>query len=99
MADRSDPGNQQSSIFTDRQWAELAESLSLSPRQTDVVKCLFRGCGAKQIARHMGVSVSAVRTHLVRMFLKLDVADRIEIILCVLSRFLDECRNNACPRM
>ncbi len=93
MADRESP------IFTEEEWARLAGSLGLSPRQTDVVKCLFRGFADKQTARRLGISVSTIRPHMKTLFMKLNVEDRIELILRVMSRFLDESRDNPCPRM
>lgn len=93
MADADGP------IFSEAQWAELAEVMSLSPRQVDVVRCLFAGCADKQIAQQLGLSVNTVRDYMGRLFLKLAVADRVELILCVLARFLDGCRRDGCPRM
>ena len=85
---------QDSPIFTESEWADLTRSLSLSPRQSDIVKCLFRGCGDKQTARRLGISVNTVRDYMGRMFLKLGVEDRVELILRVVSRFLDDRRSN-----
>ena len=78
---------------------QMLKSLSLSPRQVDVVKCLFRGCADKQTARRLGLSVNTVRDYMGRLFLKLAVADRAELMLAVFSRFLDGCRGDGCPRM
>ena len=86
-------------IFSKAQWTELAESLSLSPRQVDVVKCLFRGLADKQTARQLGLTINTVRDYMGRIYLKVGVEDRAELVLCVLSRFLDRCRAERCPRL
>jgi len=85
-------------IFSQPQWDELTRSLELSPRQYDVVRCIFRGFSDKQIAGALEISISTVRSYLWRLFIKFDVHDRNELILHVVGTFLDECRNNGCPR-
>ncbi len=90
---------QKKSIFSDDEWERIKEAMRLSPRQLDVVKCLFRGFGDKQIANHLGIAVSTVRAYMSKLFLKLSAADRVEVILCVLSRFLDQSRCGRGPRV
>ena len=96
MAYRSD---EKSPIFSEAQWADLTEAMSLSPRQVDVVKCVFRGFADKQTARHLGLKINTVRDYMGRIYLKVGVEDRVELVLCVLSRFLARCRDNRCPRL
>jgi len=72
-------------VVSSLEWAQLAQSLQLSPRQTEIVKHLLRGESDKQIACDLKISVSTVRTHLRRLFQKLDVRDRIELILCIFA--------------
>ena len=79
----------QPSIFTDDEWDALAQSLSLSPRQFEVIRHLFDGACDKQIAARMNVSVSAVRAHISKIFLKCQVNDRSELILHVVRIFRD----------
>jgi len=85
-------------IFSPQQWDELTRNLELSPRQYDVVRCIFKGFSDKQIAADLAISISTVRSYLWRLFIKFDVHDRNELVLHVVSVFLAECRNNGCPR-
>lgn len=74
-------------IFTESEWLELINELSLPPRQAGVLKCLFLGHSDKQIATKLKISVPTVRTHLSRLFSRFDVQDRTELVLYVVRRF------------
>jgi len=65
--------------------AGLRERLKLSPRQTEIVNHVLRGRAYKQIASEMGISMATVRTHLSRLFRKLDVNDRAELMLHLMA--------------
>lgn len=66
-------------------WAEVATVLELSPQQTRIVELLLRGRRDKQIARELQLTVPTVRTYLGRIFARLGVQDRIELILRVFT--------------
>lgn len=74
-------------IFTESEWLEIVNELSLPPRQAGVVKYLFLGHSDKQIARELQISVPTVRTHLSRLFSRFDLQDRTELVLYVVRRF------------
>jgi DNA-binding NarL/FixJ family response regulator len=65
-------------------------------RNRRIVELILRGMMDKQIAQTLGLSVSTVRTHLGRIFTRLSVADRVELILHIFKEFrrLEECRRN-----
>ncbi len=69
----------------DQTWEAVAETLDLSPQQERIVALLLRGMRDKQVACELGLSVPTVRTYLGRIFLRLGVQDRIELILRVFS--------------
>lgn len=73
-------------LVSDQEWLSLRETLGLSPQQAEVVKHILRGKSDKQIARALGISVPTVRTHMGRLFRKLDLNDRVELILHVFTR-------------
>ena len=62
-------------------WLTVAASLDLSPQQKRIVELLLRGMRDKQIANELELSVPTVRTYLGRIFLKVEVQDRVELIL------------------
>ncbi len=74
-------------IFTENEWLEIVNELSLPPRQAEVIKYLFLGHSDKQIAMELKISVPTVRTHLSRLFSRFDVQDRTELVLYVVRYF------------
>ena len=58
-------------IFSKNEWTELVNELSLSPRQAEVIQCLFEGHSDKQITNDLQIAVPTVRTHLNRLFNRL----------------------------
>jgi DNA-binding CsgD family transcriptional regulator len=90
----SNPGK----IFSEYEWAELVEQMELSPREGEIVRCLFADDSDKQIAMKLQISISTVRTHMNRLFRKLNISDRQELILHIFRLFRDGCRKLNCPR-
>jgi DNA-binding NarL/FixJ family response regulator len=87
-----------SHVFSEMEWAELQRDLGLSRRQSQIVEQLLCGRSDKQIARDLEVSVPTVRTHLGRLFMRFDVADRCELIVRTFACFRERCRHCGCPR-
>ncbi len=85
-------------IFTESEWLELVNKLSLPPRQAEVITYLFLGHSDKQIARELQISVPTVRTHLSRLFSRFDVQDRTELVLHVVRYFRKNSGTNRCHR-
>lgn len=53
----------------------------LSPREEDVVRCVVSGKRNAEIARELEITEETVKTHLNRIFRKLGVRDRVELVL------------------
>ena len=70
-------------LFSEQDWARLKEDLGLPPRQAEVLRCVLRGMGDKQVAGATGISVNTVRSHLSRLFARFGSNDRVELILCM----------------
>jgi len=62
---------------------EAIESLSLTPRQTDVLALLLQGKPNKLIARELGVSVETVKDHVAAVMKALGVSSRTQAVLAV----------------
>lgn len=77
------------SVLSAHELTEVCESFRLAPRQREIAGCLLRGMADKQIAEVIGISLPTVRTHLSRMFEKLDVNDRNQLVLRFLHQFRD----------
>ena len=85
-------------IFTENEWQEIVEGLSLSRRQSQVVWGLLRGDGDKQIALELDITVPTIRTYLTRLFDRFEVQDRNELVLYIFRHFRQGCYANGCPR-
>jgi DNA-binding NarL/FixJ family response regulator len=62
----------------DRETLKIA---SLSKRETEVVKLVGDGLKSKEIAERLFISEITVRHHLTSIFAKLEVSDRVELML------------------
>ncbi|NHM16242.1 LuxR family transcriptional regulator [Eggerthellaceae bacterium zg-887] len=58
----------------------IAASHGLSPRETDVLRCLARGYDANATAEKLHISWNTVRTHTRNLYTKLDVHSQQELI-------------------
>lgn len=71
------------SPFGRAEWRWVVEALELSPQQARIVELIVRGAGDKQIAAALGLSKYTVRTYLSRIFARLGVRDRVELVVHV----------------
>jgi DNA-binding NarL/FixJ family response regulator len=71
--------------MTDGQWDRLATTLKLSPQQKRIVELILRNRCDKQIASAMQIKKSTIRTYITRVFQRLGVADRHELILLLFA--------------
>ena len=55
-------------------------SLGISDREREVLDLLASGAANKVIARRLGISPNTVKTHVARLFEKLEAANRTEAI-------------------
>lgn len=69
----------------DAGWARASAMLKLPPQQSRIVELLLRGKRDKQIAHELGLTLPTVRTYLARIFVRVGVTDRVELILHVVE--------------
>lgn len=55
-------------------------SLGLSPRECEILEMLASGASNKELARALGISPNTVKTHVSRVYKKLDVDRRIQAV-------------------
>lgn len=82
-------------LLSGAEWRRISESLRLSPRQQQVCRCILEGCSDKQVARKAGIALPTVRTHLHRLFQKLNVPDRTGLVLRLFVEFRAVCIDSA----
>jgi DNA-binding CsgD family transcriptional regulator len=57
-----------------------ARSLGLSPRELEIVEALAAGESNKEMARRLGISPNTVKTHVARVYEKLEVQRRVQAV-------------------
>jgi DNA-binding CsgD family transcriptional regulator len=55
-------------------------ALGLSPRECEILAALASGESNKELARRLGISPNTVKTHLARVYEKLEVQKRVQAI-------------------
>ena len=55
-------------------------SLGLSPRECEILEMLASGASNKELARALGISPNTVKTHVAKVYEKLDVDRRIQAV-------------------
>ena len=74
-------------VFTPKEWSSLTAALHLSQRESDIVRVLFDGASEKRIAEQLGISPHTVHTYLWRIYRKLQVRSRNELLVRVFAEF------------
>lgn len=61
----------------------------LSTREREVIRCLVEGCTNSEIAKTLAISRHTVKNYIFKIFDKLGVSNRVELVFQVLSRTRD----------
>jgi DNA-binding CsgD family transcriptional regulator len=67
--------------FCEPAWAGISLALSVSKREVEILQCLVLGDSEGQAADFLGISRCTVHTHLMRVYNKLGVHSRAELIV------------------
>lgn len=59
--------------------------LGLTHRQWQIVEALTHGLTALEVAVDLDISLNTVQTHIKRIYRKLAVSNRVELVRCVLG--------------
>lgn len=62
------------------------ETPALSPREREVLQCVAEGLSNPDIAAKLYIAETTVKTHLLRIFAKLDVDDRTRAVVVAMER-------------
>ncbi len=85
-------------VFDSAMWSALSEEeersdteeIHLSPRGKEVLLLLSKGLGNREIAEQLGLSIETVKTHIERLYKRLDVASRTDAVAKALRAGLIE---------
>ncbi|HLZ45528.1 MAG TPA: helix-turn-helix transcriptional regulator [Gemmatimonadales bacterium] len=74
-------------VFVPGEWRSLASCLGLSPRECGIVRAVFDGDSEKDAAERLGLSPHTVHTYLWRIYRKLQVQSREQLLVRVFAEF------------
>jgi len=80
-------------LLSPEEWERVLRSLRLPPRQASVVELILQGKQDKEIAVALGLRRSTVRTYLTRIFARVGVTNRVDLVLRVCANHLDSHRS------
>ncbi len=60
----------------------------LTKREKQILECLARGQGSKEISDSLYISIDTVKTHIKNIFRKLDVKSRLEAVIAAKEKHL-----------
>jgi DNA-binding CsgD family transcriptional regulator len=69
-------------------WGQIAGTLGLSPRELDIARHIFSDQTEAAIALALSISAHTVRTHTERLYRKLHVRSRVELVVRIVDEFL-----------
>lgn len=78
----------QCTLFSEQAWQALQDSLKLSARELQITRYIFADRKEKAIAEELALSPHTVRTYCERLYRKLNVNSRVEMVVRVVDRFL-----------
>jgi DNA-binding CsgD family transcriptional regulator len=76
------------SLFPLSAWPRLGVALRLSPREMQIVQGVFEDRKEESIAYELGISPHTVNTYFQRLYAKLRVSSRPQLILRVVAEYL-----------
>ena len=74
-------------LFSNEEWDSISTSLKLCPRELQVLQGIFADQTELQIASHLGISHHTVHSYLIRIYRKLEVNSRCELLLEVFAEY------------
>ncbi|MEO2195012.1 MAG: LuxR C-terminal-related transcriptional regulator, partial [bacterium] len=69
-------------------WAHLNTRLQLSPREAEIVQKLSLDESEESIGHQLGISRHTVHSHLERLYRKLDVTSRTQVVIRLFQEYL-----------
>ncbi len=74
-------------LFCERTWAVLAVNLKLSRREVEIVRGVFNGQKESSMAAELRVSPHTIHTERERLYRKLGIKDRLQLMLRIMGEF------------
>ena len=75
-------------MLSEHAWLEIAAALDITQRELQIIQAVFDNLHKTAIARRLGISASTTHTHLNRLFKKLNVTTRTELVLRIMEQMI-----------
>jgi DNA-binding NarL/FixJ family response regulator len=75
-------------LLTEAAWLEVARSLKLSEHEVEIAREVFDNLKEDAMAGDLGISEYTVHTHIHRLFVKLRVTTRTQMVLRIIAEWL-----------
>jgi DNA-binding CsgD family transcriptional regulator len=81
------------SLLTEGEWQHLSELLSLSTRESEIARLILDDLAESDIAVRLSISRHTVHTYIDRLYRKLHVHSRHQLLLQVFNAHLSHCHS------
>ena len=78
------------SLLDDEEWRVLSDALGLSSRELQLIHGVLGGQRDSSIAEDLGISTHTVRTHFERLYRKLEITSRSELIVRIFAEYVSQ---------
>lgn len=75
-------------MFGDHAWCEIGCALGVTKREVQIIQAVFDNLTQKGIANRLKITEHTAHTHLNRLFKKLKVSTRTELVLRVMEQMI-----------
>jgi DNA-binding CsgD family transcriptional regulator len=72
-----------------QEWKAICSHLKLSPREADIAALLLTDSTEAAVARELSISSHTVHSHLERLYRKLNVHSRCELVVRLFKAYID----------
>ena len=76
------------SLLSDHAWLEIGRTLGITKRELQIVQSVFDNLTEERIAKRFKISSHTVHMHLNRLFKKLSVTSRTELVLRIVEQMV-----------
>ena len=75
-------------MLSEHAWCEIASALDITKRELQVIRAVFDNLPKAGIARRLNISAHTTHTHLNRLFKKMNVTTRTELVLRIVEQMI-----------
>jgi DNA-binding CsgD family transcriptional regulator len=75
-------------MLSDNAWSEIAQALAITTREMQIIQGVFDNLTQAAIAQRLNITEHTVHTHLNRLFKKINISTRTELVLRVMEQMI-----------